>query len=128
MMWRTGFPACSVLIVALLAGCSSFNMAPSCDETGPGLQRHLVAPNSRVAPDYARLSELIEVSAIAEINSGYNYRICEAQIVALGQPRSVRYHVEQSEGVQGWYEIELLNLGEGGLADFIIELRAAYAN
>ncbi|TKV41566.1 hypothetical protein A0U87_20630 [Sphingobium sp. MP9-4] len=71
---------------------------------------------------------MIEVSAIAEIHSGYNYRICEAQIEALGQPRSVRYHVEQSEGVQGWYEIELLNLGEGGLADFIIELRAAYAN
>lgn len=111
---------------SLLCGCSQFNMAPRCDQTGAGLMRQLAVPGD-VRPDPARLAAVMTVSGFEELSSGYNQRSCKADVAGRTSRASVTYKVTQSEGVQGWYVIELKNATSSDVQMLIQEVRDAYA-
>lgn len=110
----------------LLCGCSQFNMTPPCDETGPGLMRQLAVP-ADTRPDPVRLAAIMTVSGFEELNSSYNARTCRAEVVASASRATVTYGITQSEGVQGWYVIELQNASSPNVQMLIQEVRGAYA-
>jgi len=112
----------------LLAGCASFNMSPPCEETGIGLMRRLAISDISKTPDDARLSSLMTVANLREIEAHYNARTCGASVSAFGRTVDVVYHIEQSQGVRNWYEIEVLNLDDAAVGQFAQELRTAYAH
>ena len=126
MIARPGaFFLCGVATM-LLCGCSQFNMTPPCDETAPGLMRQLAVP-ADVRPDQDRLAAIMAVSGFEELGSGYNERTCKAEVVASASRATVTYGITQSEGVQGWYVIELKNASSPDVQALIQEVRGAYA-
>lgn len=122
---RISFTAVSFLLVA---NCSNFNMSPPCKETAVGLMRHLAVADYSNAPNDDKLAKLVTVSNMIEVGSDYNERTCRANLSAFGRSVDLVYHVEQSQGVKGWYEIEILNGQQSSVVSFIRDLRAAYAN
>jgi hypothetical protein len=110
----------------LLCGCSGFNMSPPCDETGPGLMRQLAVP-ADVRPDPAKLAAIMTVSGFEELGSSYNARTCRAEVAGGTSRATVTYNITQSEGVQGWYVIELENATSPDVQMLIQEVRSAYA-
>lgn len=114
---------CAALLVC---GCSQFNMAPPCEQTGPGLMRQLAVPGNE-RPDLQRLAGVMSVSGFEELNSDYNARTCSAVVSGTAARAIVRYSITQSEGVQGWYVIQLLNGDAPDVQLLIEEVRGAYA-
>lgn len=67
------------------------------------------------------------ISRFEELDSSYNARICKAEVVARASRATVTYGITQSEGVQGWYVIELQNASSPNVQMLIQEVRSAYA-
>lgn len=111
---------------SLFCGCSQFNMTPPCDQTGLGLMRQLAVPGD-VRPDQVRLAAVMTVSGFEELSSSYNKRTCKADVAGHTSRASVTYDITQSEGVQGWYVIELRNADSTDVQMLIHEVRDAYA-
>ena len=88
-----------------LSACSSFNMAPECEETRDALAR-LLATDGQQTPDWARLRAIASFSQMAEVNSGYNVRECRADVSGGGVSATIHYRVRQTEGVKYWFDIE----------------------
>lgn len=110
----------------VVAGCSSFNLSPKCEETYDGLRRMLVVRDPLETPDFARLRAIIRVSQTAELNSDYNKRTCSAVVeTESGQARAT-YTVTQAEGAQSWYEIVLVNGTDSELAALVADAQKAY--
>lgn len=114
------------IVTSLLCGCSQFNMTPPCSETGPGLMRQLAVP-ADVRPDPAKLAAIMTVGGFEELGSGYNARTCSAEVAGSTARATVTYRITQSEGVQGWYVIELQNATSSDVQMLIEEVRSAYA-
>jgi hypothetical protein len=112
-------------LVALLSGCSQFNMTPACEETGPGLMRQLAVPGD-VRPDPVRLARIMKVRAFQEIDASYNARTCRAEVVGPTRSATLTYRITQSEGVQKWYVIEVLDVDNPDVQMLVKELRDAY--
>lgn len=112
-------------LVALLSGCSQFNMTPACGETGPGLTRQL-AVSGDVRPDPVRLGRIMKVRAFQEVDASYNARTCRAEVTGATRRATLIYRITQSEGVQKWYVIEVLNADNPDVQMLVQELRDAY--
>jgi hypothetical protein len=110
----------------VVAGCSSFNLSPKCEETHDGLRRILVVQGPLEKPDFSRLRAIIGVSQSAELASDYNKRTCSAVVeTESGQARAT-YTVTQAEGAQSWYEIVLVNDTDSELAALVADARKTY--
>ncbi len=68
----------------------------------------------------------MSVSGFEELGTGYNARTCSVQVTGPTTRASVTYKVTQSEGVQGWYVIELLNAESSEVQMLRQEVRSAY--
>lgn len=112
-------------VLALIGGCSGFNMSPACDETRPGLMRYLAVPGD-VRPDFDRLNSIMSVTDFQELEAGYNTRTCSAAVAGPSQGARIVYEVSQSEGLKDWYLIELKNGEDPGVKALIKDLQNAY--
>jgi hypothetical protein len=119
--WLPGILPC----LAALAGCSSFNTLGPCDQTGVALME-VLAVRDGTRPDIARLQNLMTVTTPEEVSAGYNQRTCRAQVSAFGETHDITYSVRQSEGVQGWFRIELPP--DTGVTALSARLEAAYGS
>ena len=108
-----------------VAACSTFNLTPACDSTVDGLRRTLATDGS-VTPDWQLLRAIIAASRVTEEAAAYNERICQALVEAGGASALVRYKVAQVEGVQSFYEIDILNIDDGDVQGVIVAARSAY--
>lgn len=123
---RGGGAALAAAVLLGLAGCSSWNMTPRCDETGPGVMK-LIATRAGERPDYDRIGAIMAMSDFQERSAGYNQRVCQARVTAFGETVELVYHARQSEGVQGWFEVELVNGDDPAVSNLLARIRAAYA-
>ena len=115
-------------MTAILTGCSSFNLSPRCDETGPGVQRVLAIPTATGPIDRLRLSRAVTVDNLAETGSSYNARVCTARIAAGELVTTVHFRVRQSEGVRDWYDIEFSAPSDPLLQAIAAKARDTYAS
>lgn len=125
MMVRPGSRMVGGILVLQLCGCAQFNMSPPCEKTGPGIMRQLAVP-ADVRPDQDRLASIMSVEGFEELDASYNARTCSAQVSGPSTRTTVTYKVTQSEGVRGWYEIQLLNNESSDVQMLIQEVRGAY--
>lgn len=124
MLIRFAILTCT--IAAMIAGCSSFNLSPECNETADGLRRNLAISDANEVPDFARLTRIISVTDMTEIASGYNRRTCSATVASNGLSSIATYEVVQSEGVKNFYEIEILNRDNQDLLELVGSIRDQY--
>jgi len=118
----------AALVIALgLGACSSFNMAPKCDEATDALAR-LLATDGNEAPNWGRLRSIANFTNIMEVNSAYNVRECKADVSGENVFATVHYRVRQSEGVKYWFDIEVLNSNDPSVGILAQVLHDQYAS
>jgi hypothetical protein len=70
----------------------------------------------------------MSVGGFEELEAGYNTRTCSAQVTGPTTRATVHYKVTQSEGVQGWYVVELLDAKSSDVQMLIQEVHGAYVS
>jgi len=109
-MSRWGLALSGAYAFITLAACSEFNMSTPCDQTAEGLLRTLAGLGYGDPADSVRLTAIASASGFVEMQSAYNSRRCKAIVESrsTGERAEIIYDIRQSEGLQNWYEIELV--------------------